>query len=117
VRHLITDQKVTGSNPVGHTKRPESPSAGAGLLLSEKDKVDLQDIYEGMAEDEDLLAVLLGDNTPDNKKYKFDQAVDQRLINFVNRKFSLYEKLTKPNINAALKRQWFAQMLREVMEG
>ena len=53
-----------------------------------------------------------GDNTDTNKRYKFDQVIDEILLSFVNSKLDLYNKLTQEEINADLKRQLY-QAYRE----
>ena len=48
-----------------------------------------------------------GDNTETNKRYKFDQVIDEILLDFVNSKLELYTKLSKPEVNADLKCQLY----------
>ena len=48
-----------------------------------------------------------GDNTETNKRYKFDQVIDEILLDFVNSKLELYTKLSKPEVNADLKRELY----------
>ena len=48
-----------------------------------------------------------GDNTDTNKRYKFDQVIDEILLDFVNSKLELYTKLSKPEVNVDLKRQLY----------
>jgi hypothetical protein len=47
-----------------------------------------------------------------NKRYKFDQVIDEILLSFVNSKLELFKKLTQEEINADLKRQLY-QAYRE----
>ncbi len=53
-----------------------------------------------------------GDNSESNKRYKFDQVVEDILLDFVNNKLELYTKLSKPEINADLKQRLY-QAYRE----
>ena len=80
--------------------------------FTEEDKVDLQTIHRKVRENEELRQVIEGDNTETNKRYKFDQVIDEILLSFVNSKLDLYNKLTQEEINADLKRQLY-QAYRE----
>ena len=72
-----------------------------------EDKVDIATIHRKVQENEELRQVIEGDNTETNKWYKFEQVVDGILLDFVNNKLELYNKLSKSEINAALKRQLY----------
>ena len=65
-----------------------------------------------MHENEELRQVIEGDNTETNKRYKFEQVVDDILLDFVNSKLELYKKLSKQEVKADLKRQLY-QAYRE----
>ena len=77
-----------------------------------EDKVDLATIHQKVHENEALRQVIKGDNTETNKRYKFDQVIDEILLSFVNSKLDLYNKLTQEEINTDLKRQLY-QAYRE----
>ena len=77
-----------------------------------EDKVDIASIHRKVHENEELRQVINGDNTESNKQYKFDQVIDEILLDFVNNKLELYNKLTQEEINADLKRQLY-QAYRE----
>ncbi len=72
-----------------------------------EDKVDIETIYQKIRQHEELRQVITGDNSEDNKRYKFDQVIDEFLLDFVNNKLELYTKLSKPEINADLKRRLY----------
>ena len=72
-----------------------------------EDKVDIENVYQKVHENEALRQVIEGDNTDTNKRYKFDQVIDEILLSFVNSKLDLYNKLTQEEINADLKRQLY----------
>ena len=72
-----------------------------------EDKVDIENVYQKVRQHEELRQVIDGDNTDTNKRYKFDQVIDEILLDFVNSKLGLYTKLSKPEINADLKRQLY----------
>ena len=80
--------------------------------FTEEDKVDLKTIHQKVRENEELRQVIDGDNTETNKRYKFDQVIDEILLSFVNSKLDLYNKLTQEEINADLKHELY-QAYRE----
>jgi len=87
-----------------------------GLNLSEEDKVDLVRIRTRLEENEDLQDVMQADNPVDVVRYKFDQVVDEILLEFVHTKLDLYKKLTDPKINELFKRRWFEGYVHEYGE-
>ena len=76
-----------------------------------EDKIDIETIHRKVHENEELRQVIEGDNTETNKKYKFDQVIDEILLDFVNSKLGLYTKLSKPEINAYLKQRLYRTYL------
>ena len=72
-----------------------------------EDKVDIATIHQKVHANEELRQVIEGDNTETNKRYKFEQVIDEILLDFVNSKLELYTKLSKPEVNADLKRQLY----------
>ena len=75
-----------------------------------EDKVDIETVYQKVREHEELRLVIEGDNTETNKKYKFNQVVEDILLDFVNSKLELYNKLSElsnPEVNADLKRHLY----------
>ena len=75
-----------------------------------EDKVDIASIHQKVQANEELRQVIEGDNSESNKRYKFDQVVEDILLDFVNSKVDLYNKLSKlsnPEVNADLKRQLY----------
>ena len=77
-----------------------------------EDKVDIATIHQKVHENEELRQVINGDNSETNKRRKFDDVIDEILLNFVNSKLELYTKLSKPEINADLKRQLYQAYLK-----
>ena len=77
-----------------------------------EDKVDIETIHRKVHENDELRQVIEGDNTDTNKRYKFDQVIDEILLDFVNSKLELFTKLSKPEVNADLKRELY-QAYRE----
>ena len=85
-----------------------------GLNLTEEDKVDIQNIKIKLEENEELQAVMQADNPPDVVRYKFNQVIDQILLEFVHTKLDLYKKLTDPKVNELFKRRWFEGYVSEM---
>ena len=78
-----------------------------------EDKVDIETIHRKVHENEELRQVIMGDNTETNKKYKFNQVIDEILLDFVNNKLELYTKLSKSQINADLKQHLYRAYLEQ----
>ena len=81
-----------------------------------EDKVDIENVYQKVRQHEELRQVIAGDNTESNKWYKFEQVVDDILLDFVNNKLELYKKLSKlsnPEVNADLKQRLYQAYLKQ----
>ena len=76
-----------------------------------EDKVDIETIHRKVQANEEIRQVIDGDNTDTNKQYKFDQVIDDILLDFVNSKLELFTKLSKPEVNADLKHQLYQAYL------
>ena len=81
--------------------------------FTSEDKVDLDTIHQKIQGNAELRQVIEGDNSEDNKWYKFEQVIDEILLGFVNSKLELYTKLSQPEINAAFKRHLYRDYLQQ----
>ena len=81
--------------------------------FTSEDKVDLDTIHQKIHGNAELRQVIEGDNSEDNKWYKFEQVIDEILLGFVNSKLELYTKLSQPEINAAFKRHLYRDYLQQ----
>jgi len=81
--------------------------------FTSEDKVDLDTIHQKIHGNAELRRVIEGDNSEDNKWYKFEQVIDEILLGFVNSKLELYTKLSQPEINAAFKRHLYRDYLQQ----
>ncbi len=72
-----------------------------------EDKVDIATINQKIHEHEELRQVMEADNTESNRQHKFNEVIDEILLDFVNSKLELYTKLSKPDVNTDLKRQLY----------
>ncbi len=77
-----------------------------------EDKVDIATINRKVHQHEELRQVMEADNTESNRQHKFHEVIDEILLDFVNSKLELYTKLSKPEVNADLKRELY-QAYRE----
>ena len=64
-------------------------------ISQQKIRLTIATISQKVHENEELRQVIEGDNTETNKRYKFEQVVDDILLDFVNSKLELYKKLSK----------------------
>ena len=80
--------------------------------FTEEDKVDLEVIRKKIQQDQELRLVVDGDNTDSNKRFKFDQVLDNILLEFVTNKLELYTKLSKPNVKSFLQDQLYSDYLK-----
>lgn len=81
--------------------------------LTEEDKVGIGHIRTKLEDNEELRAVMDGNNTLENKRYKFEQILDSLLLEFVHDKLDLFKKLTEPKANSFLKSRWFEEYWKE----
>ncbi len=72
--------------------------------FTDEDKVDIQTIQQKVNENEELRQVFEGNNTEENKKYKFDEVFEVILLELVNNRLELYNKLSEPEINESIKK-------------
>lgn len=78
-----------------------------GTNLTEDDKVDIERMQERLNQNAGLRDFMHGDNSVENKRYKFFKEVDDLLLDFVNTKLDLYKKLTDPRVNPMFKSKWY----------
>lgn len=88
-----------------------------GIDLSDDDKVDLQKMKEKVMNNEELMSFFNPANSRDDVKSKFDEEIDSELLNFINTKLELYNKLTNDDANAAFKRIWFDELYDHKVRG
>ena len=75
--------------------------------FTDEDKVDIETIRRRVNENESLRQVMEGDNTESNRHYKFGQVLDTILLDFVNNKVELFNKLSKPEVKEYLKNRLY----------
>jgi type I restriction enzyme R subunit len=88
-----------------------------GLELTDEDKVDFETIRERTWQDEDLRNVMHHGNSRDSMRMKFNSVLDDVVLEFVNTKIELYNKLSDPKVNAMLKQRLFQEYFHQAMSG
>ena len=88
-----------------------------GVELTEEDRVDLQRMRKRVESNEELMSYFNPNNARDDVRSKFDEDVDSELLNFINTKLELYNKLTEEATNAAFKRLWFNELYDHKVRG
>ena len=122
------DTNVSGMRP-GQVTGPDEPEMDFlsniikqlndtfGLDLTAEDKVDIQKMKENVMANEELLSFFNKDNTRDNIQEKFFEEVDNELMNFINTKLELYNKLTEDRASEMFKRLWFNEIYDKLVRG
>lgn len=88
-----------------------------GIELTDEDKVELNNLKNKVMGNEELLAFFNPQNSRDDVKLKFDEQVDSELLNFINTKFELYNKLTEDRANTLFKNTWFNEVYDNRVRG
>jgi len=88
-----------------------------GLNLTEEDRVDMERMRERLYANEELMSFFNPENTRDNVRDRFNEEVDNELLDFINTKLELYNKLTDERANATFKRMWFDQLYDQRVRG
>ena len=81
-----------------------------GIDLTEEDKVDLQRLRERITTNQELLEFFNPFNSRDNIRDRFNEEVDSELLEFINSKLELYNKLTEDRVNTLFKQMWFNEL-------
>lgn len=88
-----------------------------GLDLTDEDKVDMEKMRDRLSSNDELMSYFNPDNTRDNVKDKFDERLDSELLEFINTKLELYNKLSDDKVNKTLKRLWFNDLYDRYVRG
>ena len=113
----ITLEKEDGPTPGISTGKPKHSEEKKNLLtniiqtlneaygvnLTGEDKVDIENIKVKLEEDEELQAVMNGNNTLDNMRLKFDTVVDSLLLDFVHNKLDCIRNLRSRMLMSCLR--------------
>lgn len=88
-----------------------------GLDLKDEDKVEFMKMKENVYQNEELMTFFNKNNSKANIQDKFDETIDDELLNFIDGKLSLYNKLTDDRVNKEFKRLWFNEVYDRVLRG
>jgi len=80
-----------------------------GVNLTNDDKVDMQKIKERVHANEELRNVFKANNPQSVMRMKFEEVLDDLLLEFVHTKLDLFKKLSQPQINRMLKNEWYSE--------
>ena len=72
-----------------------------------EDKVDIATIHRKVHDHAELRQAMEAYNSESNRQHKFNQVIDEILLDFVNTKLELFTKLSQREVNADLKRQLY----------
>ena len=78
-----------------------------GLELTDEDRVDLQHLHDRLSNDSELMNFFNPQNARDDVQEHFNEAVDEALLDFINVKLELYNKLSEDKVNSLFKSTWF----------
>lgn len=88
-----------------------------GLDLKEEDKVDFEKMRKNIYANEELMSFFNAKNSKDNIQDKFNEEIDNELLNFINTKLELYNKLSDDKVNLMFKRLWFNDIYDQRVRG
>lgn len=88
-----------------------------GLDLKEEDKVEFEKMRKNIYANNDLMSFFNTKNSKDNIQDKFNEEIDNELLNFINTKLELYNKLSEDKVNLMFKRLWFNDIYDQRVRG
>lgn len=88
-----------------------------GIDLTEEDKVEFKKMKEKIYSNEELMSFFNKNNSRDNIQDKFSEEIDNELLNFINTKLELYNKLSEDRVNLMFKKMWFNDLYNSRVRG
>lgn len=88
-----------------------------GIDLKEEDKVEFERMKKNIYSNEELMSFFNTSNSKDNIKDKFNEEIDNELLNFINTKLELYNKLSEDKVNLMFKTIWFNELYDQRVRG
>ncbi|MBL7766291.1 MAG: type I restriction endonuclease subunit R [Chitinophagaceae bacterium] len=88
-----------------------------GLELKDEDKVEFEKMRKNIYSNTDLMSFFNDRNSKDNIQDKFNEEIDNELLNFINTKLELYNKLSEDKVNLMFKRLWFNDIYDQRVRG
>jgi len=88
-----------------------------GLDLKEEDKVEFERMKDNIYSNKELMSFFNTKNSKDNIQDKFNEEIDNELLNFINTKLEFYNKLSEDKANHMFKRLWFNDIYDQRVRG
>jgi len=88
-----------------------------GIDLTDEDKVEFKKMKEKIYSNQELMSFFNKNNTRDNIQDKFSEEIDNELLNFINTKLELYNKLSEDKVNLMFKKMWFNDLYNSRVRG
>ena len=88
-----------------------------GLDLKEEDKVEFERMRKNIYDNDELMSFFNTNNSKDNIQDKFNEEIDNELLNYINTKLEFYNKLSEDKINLTFKRLWFNDIYDQRVRG
>jgi type I restriction enzyme R subunit len=88
-----------------------------GADLTDDDKVEVKKMRQLVYDNEELMGYFNAQNSKDNIQDKFNDAIDELLLNFINTKLDFYNKMTNDKVNSSLKNAWFTELYNRLVRG
>lgn len=88
-----------------------------GIELREEDKVDFYKMKDSIYQNQELMSFFNKNNSKANIQDKFEETIDDELLNFIDGKLNLYNKLTDDRVNKEFKRLWFNEIYDRAVRG
>ena len=88
-----------------------------GIDLTEEDKVEFKKMKEKIYSNQELMGFFNKNNSRDNIQDKFSEEIDNELLNFINTKLELYNKLSEDRVNLMFKKMWFNDLYNSRVRG
>ena len=88
-----------------------------GLDLKDEDKVDFERMKKSIYDNEELMTFFNTKNSKDNIQDKFNEEIDNELLNFINTKLEFYNKLSEDKVNLMFKKLWFNDIYDKRVRG
>lgn len=122
------DTAMQGMTPAGASKPAEDEfewltkiikvlNDTFGIEVTEDDKVEIARMKDNIYSNEELMSYFNTRNSKDNIKDKFNDSIDNELLNFINTKLELYNKLTEDKVNMMFKTMWFNELYDQRVRG
>lgn len=88
-----------------------------GLDLKEEDKIEFEKMKKNIYANLELMSYFNTQNSKANIQDKFNEEIDNELLNFINTKLDFYNKLSEDKVNLMFKSIWFNDLYDKRVRG